>query len=214
MTVSRSPSWHLKFLHKPTWTPISPPCLLSKFSGHEPAPLWPVSVCYTEKWRTNSMVCLLRSEKSKLKEHWVTSFLRKPLETIFNAKSQTEHIRDAVDCDVRVYTDVKGMLIQNSKGRRWQSKTYAKMHALKYSFIKQKPLYSSNDPEPSKACVWGWGDSSVKEVPECMHEDLSLDPKHPCKSQAWQCSPVTPHWEGRNVVIPGACWLPGPAKLT
>lgn len=90
VTVSWSPRWHLKFLHKPAWIPVSPSCLLSQFPGYEPAPLRPVSLCYTNKWRTNAMVCLLRGEKSKLKEHWVTFFVCKSLETVFNAKSQTE----------------------------------------------------------------------------------------------------------------------------
>lgn len=69
--------------------------------------------------KNNSMVYLLSREKRKLKQHWVALFffLHISLETVFNDESQTEQVWDALECDVRVSTDVNGVLFQNSKGR-------------------------------------------------------------------------------------------------
>lgn len=42
----------------------------------------------------------------------------------------------------------------------------------------------------------------VKRLP-CKHEDLHLDPQHPCKSRAHVCNPNA--GEGREGQLPGAC---------
>lgn len=71
-------------------------------------------------------------------------FLHISLETVFNDESQTEQVWDALECDVRVSTDVNGVLFQNSKGRIYYGPLKVAHLYLVYHFSFQQ-LYEGNN---------------------------------------------------------------------